>query len=338
MVMNDVWNQDAFGVVGLTASINKLPYTPGQVGRLGIFNEDGVTTDKIAIEELDGQLTLVASSARGGPGETVDKEERKTIPFMIPHYQRDDAVMADEVQGVREFGSEQGVQTVQGVVDSRMMKHSYAFDATLEHQRVGALKGRVFDKRGRLLVDLFTAFGKTAPTAFSFTFSDPTFDVREMCFDVITTIEDALDGNTYDGIHAVVGKSFYKSLIGHPSVEKTYLNWIQAEELRSSGTKGIFDFGDINWERYRTGKQATADVGSPFIADNEVRFVVKGVPDLFITRFAPADYEETVNTKGLPRYAKQYPMPNGKGRNLEMQMNALSLCTRPETLQFGTAA
>ena len=58
-----------------------------------------------------------------------------------------------------------------------------------------------------------------------------------------------------------------------------------------------------------------------------------GVPDLFITRFAPADYEETVNTMGLPRYMRQYMMPNGKGRHIEVESNPISLCTRPTALR-----
>jgi hypothetical protein len=56
---------------------------------------------------------------------------------------------------------------------------------------------------------------------------------------------------------------------------------------------------------------------------------------LFRTVYAPADYIETVNTIGLPRYAKQYPMPNDKGISLEMQMNALNYCTRPRVLIKG---
>jgi hypothetical protein len=76
-------------------------------------------------------------------------------------------------------------------------------------------------------------------------------------------------------------------------------------------------------------------VGSGFIAQDEARFFPTGVPELFLTRFAPADYTETVNSIGYPRYAKQYPMPNGKGINLEVQMNAISLCTRPEVLRQG---
>jgi hypothetical protein len=61
-------------------------------------------------------------------------------------------------------------------------------------------------------------------------------------------------------------------------------------------------------------------------------------PGLFIERYAPADYEETVNTVGVPRYAKQYAMANGKGRNLEVQTNLIPICTQPLTLRRLTIA
>ena len=337
MPMLDVFNGDEFSVTSLTASINKMPFVPGQIGKAGIFHEDGVYTTSIVIEERDGQLSLVGSSPRGGAGETVDKEQRKARMFAIPHFQRDDAVLADEVQNVRAFGSEGGVMQVQELVDTRMAKHTMAFDATLEHQRVGATKGLVVDKNGIVLADLYGQFGLVAPAAFQFTFSSSTFDLREKAFEVNVAIEDALDGDPMGEVHAFVGKGFWANMISHPSVEKTYLNWLEASALRTGLMKDAFDFGDVIWHRYRSGKQATASVGSPFIADNEARFVVKGVPDLFITRFAPADYNDTVNTKGLPRYAQQTLKTNNKGIDLDMQMNAISLCTRPEALQSGTA-
>lgn len=337
-MMLDVFNQDAFGVTALTAAINKIPYVPGRLGKAGIFVEDGVFTTSIVVEERDGQLSLVASSPRGGPGESVDKEQRKARMFAIPHYQRDDAVLAEEVQGVRAFGEEASVETVEQLVSDRMVKHAMAFDATLEHQRVGAAKGLVVDKKGVVLVDLYSQFGLTAPNPFQFQFSNDEFDVREEAFLVNVAIEDALDGDPMGEVHAFVGKTFWQNLITHPSVEKTYLNWLEASALRTGLMKDAFDFGDVIWHRYRSSKQAIASAGSPFIGDTEARFVVKGVPDLFITRFAPADYMETVNTKGLPRYAKQILKRDDKGVDLQMQMNAISLCTRPEALQSAVAS
>src|SRR5690606_3728733 len=78
----------------------------------------------------------------------------------IPHYQVDDAVYADEVQGVRAFGSESQVQTVQGMVNSRLAQHvQWRLDPTLEYQRVGALKGIILNGDGSTLYNLFTEFG-----------------------------------------------------------------------------------------------------------------------------------------------------------------------------------
>ena len=60
--------------------------------------------------------------------------------------------------------------------------------------------------------------------------------------------------------------------------------------------------------------------------------VPEGVPDLFITRFAPGDYMETVNTNGLPYYASQEIMKHSKGVEMEAQSNPINLCTRPHAV------
>ncbi|MGV1352815.1 major capsid protein, partial [Klebsiella pneumoniae] len=237
--MLDIFNNDAFSVVSLTAKVNKMPFVPGQVGATGIFGEQGVTSKFIAVEEQNGVLALVAPSPRGGVGETTDNEKRKIRAFEIPHFQRDDAVMADEVQGVRGFGSDinnpdQALQTIEAVVAQKSAKHVRALDATLEHQRVGAVKGVVTDKFGNVMFDLFQLYQLVAPTPVEFNLDVDATKVRTVCFDVIDKIEDTLDGIPYSGIHAFVGNTFWKMLIEHKSVRETYLNTVQAAELRGS--------------------------------------------------------------------------------------------------------
>lgn len=334
----DVFNQDAFSVISMTAAINNLPFVPGQLGASGLFAEEGVPTLSIFIEEQDQTLGLVAPTPRGGPGETAGKDGRRVRSFVIPHFQRDDAVMADEVQGVRAFGSESAVTTVEQLVNRKMAKHALALDATLEHQRVGALKGLILDKNGATVYNLATEFGIALPAAVDFVLGTETTKLREKCYEVVTGIEDALDGVPYSGVVGWCGKDFWRKLIEHKAVKETYLNWTAAAQLRGLPLDQ-FEFGGIIWKRYRTGAQAKAALGgSPYIGDNDVRFAVQGVPNLFVTWFGPADYEETVNTIGLPRYAKQFPMPNGKGRSLEVQSNPLSLCTRPKVLFSATTS
>jgi hypothetical protein len=67
----------------------------------------------------------------------------------LPHYQIDDAIYADEVQGVRDFGSESRLRSVQNQVEQRLADHvRLRLDPTLEYQRVGAIKGIVLNWDG----------------------------------------------------------------------------------------------------------------------------------------------------------------------------------------------
>lgn len=327
----DIFNDDAFSVVSLTAAINKEKYRPGQIGATGIFTEDGVTTTVVYIEDRDGILGLVEPSQRGGPGETTSDENRRLVPFAVPHYQRDDAVLADEVQNVRAFGSESETETVENRVNRKLARHGQDLMMTLEHQRIGAIKGVVTSKSGAVLENLYTRFGISTPAAVSLELDVTSTDVGTIVDGVRFSIEDSLD-SAYDGLHAFTGRDLHAALWRHASVKETLLSHAGAEKLRMA-VPDVFEFGGITWERYRTGAAASADAGAPYIAANEARVVPTGVPDLFLTRFAPADYEETVNTMGLPLYAKQFAMPNGKGRNIEAQMNAISICTRPGVLR-----
>ena len=106
-------------------------------------------------------------------------------------------------------------------------------------------------------------------------------------------------------------------------LEDTFKYGPQAAALRNDPRDSI-EFGGIVWERY-TGK-----VGTIAFIDPDTAYVVpEGVPDMFITRFAPADHVDAVNTLGLPYYTSQEILRHGKGVELLSQSNPLSLNTRP---------
>jgi hypothetical protein len=268
----------------------------------------------------------------------VGGETRDLRAVRVPHFQRDDAVMAEEVQNVRAFGTESDVEPVMDRVDRKIARHTRSLDFTLENLRLGAITGIVLDKNGGTLLNLFTTFGIPTPTAVDFALGSSSTDVRGKCAAVLDAIEDALEGEQAPRVFALAGDTFFEALVVHPEVKATYANWQAAVNLRSD-PRLPFEYGGISWVRYHTRPKARKARGNaPMIGDKMARFVAAGVPELYITRFAPADYEETVNTIGLPRYAKQYPMPNGKGRQIEVQSNPICLCTRPEALQLATTA
>ena len=331
MPMLDIFKSDAFGVIQLTDAINKTPFVPGRVGQLLDWAETGVRTLTIAIEEVEGELKLVNPAPRGGVGEGTKNNLRKLRDLRIPHYPVYDAVMADEVQGVRAFGSETEVQTVMALVQQKINEAvQWKHDPTLEYQRVGALKGIILNGDGSTLYNLFTEFGVTQETEIDFDLDNgsPASGVlRKRCTEVLRLIAKNLGGVPSRGAVGVCGDAFWDDLTAHPEFRATYLNQTEAARLRDNVTYQSVDFGGITFENYRGSVGATS-----FIATDKCHFAPVGVQGLFRTVYAPADYIETVNTIGLPRYAKQWEMEGGKGVKIETQMNALSYCTRPKVL------
>lgn len=336
--MLDVFKQDAFGVIALTDAINNAKFVPGRIGEMGLFEETGVATTSVMMEQQDGILSLVSPTPRGGPGNTLDKSKRTARSLAVPHFELNDSVMAEEVQGIRAWGSESIVETVAGKVAGRLAIHSQSMEATAEYARIGAIKG-VVTYADNSTLDLFTEFGvsQEAEIDFDLDAASPASGVfRKACASAVRTIAGNLDGIPFSGVHALCGNTFFDQLIAHKEVRETYLATIQAAELRTGYVRGqgssfgAFEFGGIMWENYR-GKVGSTD----FITATKCHLFPLGVPRLFRTYYAPADYLETVNTIGQRMYAKQYDMPNGKGVHLDSQMNALHICTRPKTLLLG---
>lgn len=337
--MLDIFKGSAFNVMSLTDAINKIPFVAGRAGVLIPWEESGVRTTNIAIEELEISVGLINPTPRGGPGVAVGKDKRTLRDLKIPHYERPDTVMADEVQGIRAFGSETELQTVQGVVNDRMAKHMMSFDLTVEHQRVGAVKGIILQADGETLYDLFNVFNVSQEAEIDFDLdnaSPASGALRVKCAAAVRLVMDNLGGTPVVGLHSFCGNTFFDNLLAHPEVVASYTGTDMAKVLRDgyvypNGDKvyGAFEFGGIVWENYRGSVG-----GTPFIHTDKCHIFPLG-GGLWSTKFAPADYMETVNTLGIPRYAKQFPMPNDKGVNLEMQSNSLSYCKRPLALLKG---
>jgi hypothetical protein len=335
--MLDIFRQDPFSVVALTDAINRPKFVPQRIAQMGLFLETSVTTIDIAIEERDGILVLVPPTPRGGPGTTVPKGGRALRVLRAPHFEIDDGIMAEEVQGVRAWGSENAVEFVMDKVAERMMTHRSSMEVTLEFSRVGAIGGVVVYADGTTL-NLFDEFGVTQDPVIDFdlTAASPVMGaLRTKCAQVTRQMSQNLGGIPFTGVHSICGDAFFDALIAHPEVRATFLNNPAAAQLRAAYiangmSYGMFDFGGIMWENYR-GYVG----GQEFIATDKCHIFPEGIPGLFRTYMAPADYIETVNRPGQRMYAKQYNMPNDKGVALEVQMNSLNICTRPKALLQG---
>lgn len=331
----DVFNSDAFSMHSLTDAFIKMPYQPMRIGQLRLFQEAGMRTTSLDVESKDGRLSLIQTSARGGPApDPVGKNTRTLRTFRAYHLERESKVYADEVQNIRAFGSETELQGVQSLVNERLGELLPAHEVTLEYHRINAIQGILLDADGSTLTNLFTEFGVSQQTQ-DFAFTTATTDVRGAVIAAKRKAEAELGGQVITGWYGLCSSGWFDSFADHAKVRDTLVNQ-ESLVLRTDLREG-FDFGGVRWEEYRGSVTKPDSVGggtAAFIPANTAWLVPVTAPSIFVTRFAPADFEETVNTVGLPRYAKQVADPSGlnKYRLLHTQSNPICLCLRPRAV------
>lgn len=332
----DIFNASAFTMQSLTTRLIDAPHIPMRLGELGIFNSQGVRTTSITIERQGNTLVLVPTSPRGTPATQNTKDARDIRILPTHRIALEDTISADEVQNVRAFGSETDLDSLVAEVDRRNARMDRSIVATEEFHRIGAMKGTILDADGSTLHNLFTVFGVIAQTEVDFAMAaadNPADDgsLGRTCAEIIRAIEDELGGLPYSGIHAMCSRQFFDDLIAHPEYRATFKNWPEAVRLRERAARMVrtVSYGGIDFEEYRG-----AVGGTKYVADDKAHFFPIGVPELFETFYAPAEYWDTVNTLGLPRYSRLNPDgtdPDHK-RTIRTQSQFLTICTRPRVL------
>lgn len=337
--MLDIFNSDGFSITALTAAVTKVPYKPARLGELGLFDEKPISTTSVAIEQQDGQLSLIGDSPRGSAGDLIVDKKRSLVSFTARHLARNAKVMADEVQGVRAFGSENAMLSVEQKRDEKLAILRAMHEVTWEYHRVGALTGSVLDADGStVLLDVHAAFGVSQQVS-DFALTNASLDVREQCELVADKIDEELGGSTYERVHVFCGGTFYDTLIKHAYVSAVLKasGAAAALTLLQDLRKG-FSIGPLTFERAKRWKvknPATGALIDMINTDVAYAFPVGAMtPEgpLFIGRFAPQPYFDTVNRLNPPLVVKAELDPKQRFIDLEGVSCPLYLNTRPRAV------
>ena len=337
--MLDIFADDAFSRANLTEVINTVPYEPKLIGSRGIFETKNPNTPVAFIERKGTRLSLIPSKPRGS-GETTKRKRgrRDLLPIAIPHFPYDDDLLPSALVGIREFGTEDQLEMASGKMAELLTEMRLHHEITHEWLRLGAIKGIVLDcdEAFTELVDLFDAFDITQEE-FYFDLEGNGEALKGTCLDVIEYMETQLGGQTYDHIHAFVGKTFFRNLVMNDEVttlynEQTNFKWGAVQQGTGTVGRGTnqVTFGDITFECYRGGVGA-----ADFIDADRAHFFPVGVPGIFQQHFAPAETWSDVNTPGREIYAMQEPIKFDGGSEVHTESNPLMICTRPKLLVLG---
>jgi hypothetical protein len=338
-IVANPYDYSAFSLLEMTEAINRLPYNIYSLtGDLNIFGaEMSVRTRLIEIEERGGTLNLLPSVPPGAPPTLNHSAKRKVKAFSIPRIPLDDVVLPDDVAGLRGFDTVDQFESVAGKVTEKLVEMKAKMDITREWLRMGALKGILYDGDGStVLYNFFTEFG-ISPYVVSFTFSSTTFDVLGTITNVKRHMEDFLHGDFMTGVYCLASPGFYDALVSHPQVRDAY-KFYQTNQALSGDYRNGFKHGDVTFREYRGNATDLTGTTRKFIADGEAHFFPLGTRTTFRGYNAPANFNETVNTPGLPYYAKMEARKFNEGMDLRTESNPFYICIRPELLVRATIA
>jgi len=318
--------EDMFTTATMTSAINKLPPMPTRVGELGIFEEEGISTTSVVVESRDGRLFLVPNTNRNDDPTPMKDPKRKRRTFETCHLPTSGQLLPADLQNFKPFGENDEANYQAQMINNKLQIMKNSLEATREFQRAGALRGRILDADGSLIYDLYKEF-EVAKKSILVPLSVEATDVRKHLMDAKRHSESKLTGALVTGYKAFCGSEWFDAFVAHPNVQKAYANYQEAADRLGGDMRKGFTFGGIEFEEYN----ATISNQAFFPANIAQVFPIAkgGVYKMFN---APANYNETVNTIGLPVYAKAEKRKMGKGWDLEAQSNPLAICTYPEAL------
>lgn len=337
MAHMDIFKDDAFSAVELTTALNKVPFKPQALAQMGIFTPKPIRLLDASFEKKDGKLTLVSTSERGSPLEQAEGTRRDIRAVRTHRVAKGDKLRADEIQGVRAFGSETELEQMQAEVMARMISLRDDIELTHENMRLGAINGLVIDADGTtVLNDWFDFWGIAQPAEIDFDLDNAnpaSGAVKKLCNQVIRAMAKAGKGAFTPGtrIGALCGDAFYDDLTTHKEIVATYLNQQAANELRGDAHAQPYEsfrYGNITWINYRG-----TDDGTVGVSTDKCRFFPIGAKDVFQHVMSPGESFDFVNTPGQPHYSIIVP---DRDRNQFVQIEDYSYplfaCTRPEML------
>lgn len=334
MITMDVFSQNAFSAISLTEAVRKSQTIPGLIGNLKLFTPVRVRTRKIAVESKSNTLRIIQTSEPGAPRTYRSNDKATIVDLRTRRIEEASVLTAEEIQGIRAFGSETELKTLQKEIAERQQTCVDDLSATVERLRLSCVGGVLKDADDTTIYDYNTTFGISPAAEIAFDLASKTAVKKFVATNVKRPIIRALGGIAPPGMRIVglCGDDFYDLLQENTEYRATYLNNINASKLLEDNVFDAVDAWGVTWINYR----GTDDNSTVAVASTKVKFFPIGVRGLFQEAFAPAPTFDLVNTMGQEWYSR---IITDKDRNewaaVEIESHRLPICTRPEVLLSG---
>lgn len=330
---------ERFSTLQLTMGINKRQNEYGLLNSMGLFGETGITERFVKIETRNQTLSIIPTSPVGTPAPADDDPDCREVLPPIPTFRhaKKHTLLAEELQGVREFGTEDMPEYPDRKMMEMLDKIQREHRQTKEYLRWGALKGDVYDVDGaRKLYNVYDLMGETQKVIdvdlSNAAAVDPILDGNN---ELIDYMEDEALGETVTGVVEFCSPGYFDVMLKNPSFRDAfkYFSERSGEINPNRDLVRQFHYKGVTYVRHRGSasfkKKDGTIVKHTFIPDDEAIAVPMGTYECFLTFFGPAEFLETVNTVGQEIYVKPKIMDLDMGIELHSFSHQLNLVTKP---------
>ncbi|MDQ4421465.1 major capsid protein [Sphingobium sp. DEHP117] len=334
MLTMDVFKQDAFSAISLTEAVRKSQTIPGLIGSLGIFTPKPVRTRTVAVEVKGNTLNIIQTSEPGAPRTRRANNKADIRDLRVRRIEESSTITAEQLQGIRAFGSETELKTLQTEVAERQQDCIDDMSATVERLRLSCINGVLLDADDTTIYDYYATFGISQPAEIDFNWAARTKCKQFVANNVKRPILRALGGRAAPGMRilALCGDDFYDEMQENGEYRDTFKNTEKASKLLEDSVFDAVDAWGVTWLNYR----GTDDNSKVAIGVDKVKFLPIGVRGLFQEAFAPAPTFSLVNTMGQEWYSRIIvDKDREEWAEIEIESHRLPICTRPDALLQG---
>jgi hypothetical protein len=328
-----------YTTVALSSALTKRDNEYGLLDSLGLFRDVPIKDRVVKIERNAQTLSLVETSPTGTPApatQTRDERDMKILPTF--RHSRLYTLLAEDLQGVREFGTDDLDMSVDMEMLKLLDKADREYRQTAEFLKWGALKGRIFDADGqRLLLDVYDKMGEQQKLVeFDLNNANAVDPIQAATDELLDYMESNALGEMVYGAMVVMSPAFHKAMMENKAFRDAYKSFEGMPNPNRTTLRSPFNFKDLTYMRHIgkcTYKKADGNlVEHVFVPANEaiiVPILDQYSQETFMSYYGPAEFLETVNTYGQRMFAKAEPMKLNMGMEIHTFSHCLHMVTKP---------
>lgn len=321
--MDDLFDHEAFSLVSLTTGFNASEHIDAEV--LSMFTVENVENRTVMIVKSGQQLQVLMPGEIGQNPNIDEHDAENAVPVRLIRYPFDTRIVPSDLSRISSLRDKKiKAQELAALVKGQMGRHKDNHRYTAAYTAYSALKGKVKNKKGTVLINLFDVLG---------------VDERKLDLKLgtagtnVPTLLKGLRKATVDnakkhghltllGVECRIGQELIERILNHASIKAFY-----SEEIHA---KRVVAFAD--------DPSQISICGIKFVSDEADEVATKGasyplgVKGLFGMLRAPADVLHSSSAKARECHITTKELDHDEGLEIRSRAIYLPIARDPSLL------